>query len=119
GVVRQRGRSPERIQVELVEGLLLEAGVRRARLHHRQHAPRGALRLHAVHVAGDQLQLRVLVGGAGLVDDADPGREVDGAVLRIAAVAVDQVVVGPPGDATGLVGDARAVRAGALGGNVP
>ncbi len=59
------------------------------------------------------------IAGAGLVDDADPGGQIHEAVVRILAGVEDQVVVGPPGDATGLVGDARALRAAARRVDVP
>jgi hypothetical protein len=61
-IVRQRRAPAERVEVELEERLLLEAGVRfHGPLGHRH---RGAhhlrlRRLDALHVAGDQLELRI------------------------------------------------------------
>ena len=72
-----------------------------------------------MHVAGDQLQLRVGVARAGLVDDADPGADVHAAAVGVRAFGVGDVVVRPPGHALGLVRHAGAVRAAALCVDVP
>ncbi len=82
GVIRQGGRPPERVQVVLEEGFFLEAGI--AGHFRGGHGHRAAaFRVHrfgsrsAVYIAGDQLELCVGIGCAGLVDDADPCAEIE------------------------------------------
>ena len=72
-----------------------------------------------MHVARDQLQFRVRIRGAGLVDDADPRGEVEHAAVRVLAFIEDEVVVGPPRDAAGLIRHARALLARARRKDVP
>ncbi len=76
-------------------------------------------RLRAVHVARDQLQLRVLVARARLVEQAHPGADVHESRVCVRALGEDQVVVRPPGDAARLVGDARILQATAARRDVP
>ncbi len=113
-VVRDRGRPAQRVEVVLEEGFFLEP--RRRRCVHLRHLvrlrPQGLRRcLDAVHIARDQLELRVLVARARLVEEAHPGADVDEARVRVRAFGEDQVVVRPPGDAARLVGHARLLRA--------
>ena len=66
-------------------------------------------------VAGDELQGGVGVGGAALVQERDPGAEVGGCLV----VGDHGVVVGPPGQAAGLVADLHVVGAGPVGPDLP
>ncbi|MNC87762.1 hypothetical protein D3C83_35170 [compost metagenome] len=86
--------------------LLLEAGgavfesLGTCRHRRALHLSRGR---NTLHVAGDEFQLRFRVARPGLVDDADPGADIQLARVGADAVFVGHVVVGPPRDAAGLV----------------
>src|SRR5690606_16494277 len=100
-------RAIERVEVVLEELLLLEFGQRGVAFTRRRNEDFlvSAGRLHALHVAGDELERRVLVARARAVQDADPRAEIGRAVIRVVAFAVREVVVGPPRQALGLVTD--------------
>ena len=80
------GRRVQLVEVVLEERLLLEGrGALRHRLELHFHAARhvGARLLRAVHVAGHEVQLRVLVGRARAVVDRHPRGQVDGLVRGV------------------------------------
>jgi len=72
-----------------------------------------------LHIAGDKLEFRIRVARAGLVDDAHPGADIELARIRVGAFRVSQVVIGPPGNAGGLVGDPDLVGPRAAGRDIP
>ena len=72
-----------------------------------------------MHVARDQLESRIRIARPRLVDDADPGADIEPACVRVGAFGVDDVVIGPPGEPLRLIRHATAMRAGSLGRDVP
>ncbi len=67
--------------------------------------------LHLVHIAGHQLDLGLLEGGAAFILEGHPADDVDG----VALFGGDDVVIGLPGQAAGDVGE-FGVELGGLGG---
>src|SRR5207344_1770293 len=87
--------------------------------HRAPHHDGARWRLRAMHVARDQLQPRIGVARPGTVQDADPGPDIEEAIVLVGAFAEDEVVVRPPGNAGSLVGDPRVVATGVIRVDVP
>ena len=103
-LVPQGRRIAQRVEVELVEGLLRDDGVGHLRRGGHGHGrPHGAAIVFddAVHVARHQLDLGVGEGHPALVVHRHPAHDVE----EVALVGGDEVVAGLPGEAVAQVGD--------------
>ena len=122
-IVWQAGSPLERVEVEFEEGLFGEAG--RALFHGQLaagigfHGARGAGCCCSLNIAGDQLKAAVLVTRARLIDDTDPGADIEKAFIGIIAICIHQVVIRPPCHSLGLISDPGEVLATTTCADVP